>query len=147
MNNDSRYNPELHCIHRPIFEPAMTPCLSMIYHVRMIQIYAFSFQLMKDPCIYTKKCYHLSHYCHILLRNNENPHFYYLTNLKKLNINFQKKQTLKVCFYIYFSFFIFSNSSGKLFIVCNVNGLADLTTKLFTFHTKLNVEITSPQIL
>ena len=39
------------------------------------------------------------------------------------------------------------NNSGKLSIECNFNGLADFRTKLFTFHTKPNVEIASHQIL
>ena len=39
---------------------------------------------MKNSCLYTKKCYHLSNYSNIFLRHYENFDFYYLTNLKNM---------------------------------------------------------------
>ena len=97
---------------------------------------------MKSPIRNNKKCNHMSNHCHILICNHENINFLNLNIIKK---SFLKKHP-KGCFY-YFSFFIFSNNSGKLLIVCNVNGLADFTVKFFTFPIKLNVDTTSHQIL
>ena len=79
----------------------------------------------------------MSHHCNIFIRHHEILHINYLINIK--NILIKSKS--------YCLFFSFSKSSGKLSIVCSVNGFKDFTTKLFTFQIKLIEDTISHHIL